>query len=103
MVAQVEKLFHQRARDRDHFKAVIAQREVEMEETKARWQQEAAQKQAVYQRHLKRMESHLNQVSSNQVTQEQRIQRDLEIQKNELQARNKILEEQLAKLLQSEE
>ena len=51
---------------------------------------------AEYQDHLKRMESHFNQVPPNQAMQEQRSQRDLEIQAEKLQARTNILEEQLA-------
>ena len=49
------------------------------------------------------MESHLNQVPSNQEIQEQRSQRDLETQAEELQAKNKILEEQLVAQKESEE
>ena len=49
------------------------------------------------------MESHFNQVPSNQAMQEQRSQRDLEIQAEEFQARSNILEEQLAKQKQSDE
>ena len=64
---------------------------------------EAAQKTAEYQDHIKRIENHLNQVPSNQVIQEQRSQRDLEFQVEELQAKNKILEEQLAARKGSEE
>ena len=67
-----------------------------MSEIKASWQKEAAQKMAEYREHFKRMESHLNQVPSNQAIQEQRSQRDLEIQAEELQAKNNILEEQFA-------
>ena len=58
---------------------------------------------AEYQEHLKRMESHLNRVPSNQVIQEQRSQRDLEIQAEDFQARNNILEEQLAAQKESDE
>ena len=82
-------------REREQYKADIAQRDVDMVETKARWHQEAAEKMAEYQDHFKRMESHLNQVPSNQAMQEQRSQRDLEIQAVEIQARNKVLEGQL--------
>ena len=64
-----------------------------MVESKAGWQQEAPQQVAEYQDHFKRMESHLNQVPSNQALQEQRSQRDLEIQAEELQARSNILEQ----------
>ena len=91
-----------RTRDADHFKAVLSQREVEMEETKARWQQEAAQKQIEYQDHIKIMEQHLSQVPSSQEMQDQRNQRDLEIPKDALQARNQILEEQRVKQQQSD-
>ena len=49
------------------------------------------------------MESHLNQVSSNQVIQEQRSQRDLEIQAEELQAKNNILDEHIAAQKESDE
>ena len=84
------KLHQQRERDREQYKAVIAQRDVEMVRTKARWQKEAAQNMAEYQEQFKRMESHLNQVPSNQAMQEQRSQRDLEIQAEDLQARNKV-------------
>ena len=82
---------------------MIAQQEVEMAETKARWQNEAAQKTAEYHDHLKRIESRLNQVPFNQVIQEQRSQRDLEIQAEELRAKNKILEKRLAAQKESEE
>ena len=43
----------QRATEAEHYKAVLAQREVEMEETKARFHKEAAQKEAEYQDLLK--------------------------------------------------
>ena len=42
MAAQGEKLPNQNTRNADHVKAAFAKRKVEMEETKARWQQEAA-------------------------------------------------------------
>ena len=82
---------------------MIAQKKEGMSETKARWQNEAAQKTAEYHDHLKRSESHLNQVPSNQAIQTQRSQRDLEIHAEEFQATNKILEEQLAAQKESEE
>ena len=103
MAAQVEKLHQQRERDRDHYKVVIAQRDVDIVETKARWQQEAAQQMAEYQDQFKRVESHFNQVPSNQAMQEQRSQRDLEIQAEQNEARNQILEEQLAMQKQCDE
>ena len=76
---------------------------MELAEIKARLQNEAAQKTAEYQDHFKRIASLFNQAPSNQVIQEQRSQRDLEIQAEEFQAKNKILEEQLAAQKESEE
>ena len=63
----------------------------------------AAKKTAECQDHIKRIENHLNQAPSNQAIQEQRSQRDLELQAEELQANNRILEEQLAARKESEE
>ena len=103
MAAQVENISVQNARNADHFKAVFAKREVEMEEAKARWQQEAAQQLTEYHDPIKRMEQHLSQVPSPQVMQDQRTQRELEIPKGALLAKNKILEEQLVKQQQSDE
>ena len=65
-MAKVEQIHQRRGKYREQYKAVIAQRDVEMVEINARWQKEAAQKLAEYQEHFKRMESHLNQVPSNQ-------------------------------------
>ena len=84
MAAQIEKHHQQREKETEQYKDVIAQKEVEFAETKARWQIEAAQKTAEHHDHIKRIENHLNQVPSNQVVQEQRSQRDLEIQVEEL-------------------
>ena len=70
MAVPVEKLHQQRGKEREQHKVVIAQKEIEMAETKASCQNEAAQHMAEYQEHFKRMESHLNQVPSNQVIQE---------------------------------
>ena len=74
-----------------------------MEEAKARWQQEAAQKRTKYQDHMKIMELFLFKVPSSQAMQDLRNQRELEIQKDAFLAKNKILEEQLAKQQQSDE
>ena len=92
----MEKFHEQKERDRDLFKVVITQRDVEIVETKTSWQQEAAQQMSECQDHFKRMESDLNQVPSNQAVREQRSQRDLDMQAEEFQARNRIFEEQLA-------
>ena len=97
MAVQVEKLSNQRTRDADHFKAVLAQSEVEMEETKARWQQEAAQKLAEYQ-----AEQHLSQAPTTQAMQDQRNQRELEVQREEFQAKNKTMKERMARQLKYE-
>ena len=67
IAAQVEKLHRQREKEQEQYKAVIAQKEVDVPETKARWQIEAAQKTAEYQDHIKRIEKHFNQVPFNQV------------------------------------
>ena len=103
MAAQVGKLSSQRIRDADHVKAVLAKREVEMEDAKARWQQEAAQKLIEYQDQLKITEQPLSQVPSPQAMQDQRSQRELDIIKDAFQARNPILEEKLAKQQQSDD
>ena len=42
--AKVEKLSQQKAQGQEHFKAILAQRDAEMEETKARYQKAAEQK-----------------------------------------------------------
>ena len=103
MAAHFVKFHKQRERDRDHYKDVIAQMDVEMEEIKARWQQEAAQQMAECKKHLKRMESRFNQVPSNQAMKEQPSQRDLEIQVEDIQVRNNISEEQFAMQKQCDE
>ena len=101
IAAQVENISNQNARNADHVKAVFSKRPLEMEGTKARWQQEAAQKRIEYYDLIKRMEQHLSQVPSSQAMQDHRNQRDLEIPKDALQARNQILEEQRVKQQQS--
>ena len=85
MAVRVAKLHQQREKEREQYKADIVQKEMEVAETKARWQKEADQKMAEYQEHFKRMESLFKQDPSNQVIREQRSQRDLEIQAEEFQ------------------
>ena len=68
-----------------------------MEETKARVQKEAEQREEEHKQHLNKMEEHLAQVPSAQQIQDQRNQRELEVQREELQRKNKSIQEQLAR------
>ena len=86
MAIQVEKLSQQRIRGAEQYKTTLAQRDVEMEETKARYKKEAAQREAEHQGHLKRMEDHFAQIAATQHEQDQRDKRDQEVQQQQFQA-----------------
>ena len=66
-------------------------------------QKKFIRKQAEHQEHFKNMESHINEFASNQEAYNQKGQRDLELNAQELQAKNAALEHKLLQKQQSQE
>ena len=92
MAIQVETLHQQKEKYKEQCKAVLAQKESEFAVAKAQIQKEFILKQAEHQEHVENMESHINEVASNQEAYNQKGQRDLELNAQELQAKNAALE-----------
>ena len=95
MDIKVVKVHQQKEKEKEQYKAVLAQKESELAEAKEKFQREFDQRQAEHREHLKKMESKINEVASNQEMHNQKGQRDLELKAQELQAKNAALEHEL--------
>ena len=103
MAIEVEKVHQQKEKEKEQYKAVLAQKESELAEAKEKFQRELDQKEAEHREHFKNMESKINEAASNQETHNQKGQRDLELKAQELQAKNAALEHKLLRKQQSQE
>ena len=92
MAIKVEKLHQQKEKEKEQYKAVLAQKESELAEAKEKFQRELDQKQAEHREHFKKMESKINEVVSDQEMHNQKGQRYFELKWQEFQATNAFLE-----------
>ena len=65
MAIKVEKIYQQKEKEKEQYKAVLAQKESEIAEARENFQRELDQKQAEHREHLTNMESKINEVASN--------------------------------------
>ena len=84
MATQVEKIYQQKEKEKEQYKAVLMQQDSKLAQVKEKVQRELDQSKADHEEHFKNMENKINEVAANHETRNQRSQRDLELRSQEV-------------------